>query len=39
MSLITNICKVMHIGDKNPNFKYMMHDLDLNNVEEEKTLA
>ena len=36
MSFNTDKCKVMHIGDKNPNFIYKMHDQELNNVKQEK---
>ena len=29
-------CKVMHNLDKNPNFEYKIHDLELGNVKQEK---
>ena len=39
MSFITDKCKVMHIGDKNPNFKYKMRDQELDNVKLVKDLV
>ena len=36
MSFNTDKYKVMHIGDKNPNFKYKMHDQELDKVKQEK---
>ena len=32
-------CKVMHIGDNNPNFKYQMHGHELSKVRQEKDLG
>ena len=34
-----NKCKVMHIGDKNPNFKYKMRDQEHDEVKHEKDLG
>ena len=39
MSFNTDKCKVMHIGDKNPNFKYTMRAQELDNVKQEKDLV
>ena len=32
----TDKCKVMHIGDKNPNFRYKMHDQEIDKVKQKK---
>ena len=29
----------MNIGDKNPNYKYKMHDQELDNVKQKKDLV
>ena len=39
MSFNTDKCKVMHIGDKNPNFKYKMRDQELDKVKQKKDLG
>ena len=39
MSFNTDKCKVMHIGDKNPNFKYNMRDQELDKVKQENYLG
>ena len=39
MSFNTEKCKVMHTGDKNPNFKYKMRDQELDKVKQEKDLG
>ena len=39
MSFNTDKYKVMHIGDKNPNFKYKMRDQELDKVKQEKNLG
>ena len=39
MHFNTDKCKVMHIGDKNPNFKYKMRDQELDKVKQEKDLG
>ena len=39
MSFNTDKCEVMHIGDKNPNFKYKMRDQELDKVKQEKDLG
>ena len=39
MSFNTDKCKVMHIGDKNPNFKDKMRDQEFDKVKQEKDLG
>ncbi len=39
MSLNVDNCKVMHIGEKNPNFKYQTQGLELSEVKQEKDLG
>ena len=39
MCFNTDKCKVMHTGDKNPNFKYKMRDNELDKVKPEKDLG
>jgi hypothetical protein len=39
MSFNVEKCKVMHIGDKNPHFKYQIRDQELSNVKQEKDLG
>ena len=39
MSFNTDKCKVMHIGDKNPNYKYKMCDQEPDKVKQEKDLG
>ena len=36
MSFNIDKCKVIHIGDKNPNFRYKMRDQGLDKVKQEK---
>ena len=37
MSFNTDKCKVIYIGDKNPNFKYKMCDQDLDKVKRKES--
>ena len=39
MSFNTKKCKVMHVGGKNPKFKYQMNGVELATTEEEKDIG
>lgn len=36
MSLNVEKCQVVHFGNKNPHFKYHLHDQEFGNVRQEK---